>query len=53
MNENLMMTIPQLMYMIESKGATLGYTIAISHPNVEEPKNRYNTVTNVKIARME
>ncbi|MDH4215199.1 MAG: hypothetical protein OEV85_14890 [Candidatus Thorarchaeota archaeon] len=51
-NENLMITMLQLMQMTNRAGAMLGYTIAISQPNKEESKNRYNIVADVYVPIM-
>jgi len=49
MKENLIMMIPQLMQMTKIAGAMLVYTIAISHPKVEEPKKRNTIVIPVNV----
>ena len=40
------------MQMTNRAGAMLGYTIAISQPNKEESKNRYNIVADVYVPIM-
>jgi hypothetical protein len=49
MKENLMMMIPQLMLTTNRAGAMLEYRMAISQPNVDVSKNRYNTVITVNV----
>ena len=49
MKENLMMMIPQLRPMTNMAGAMLEYNNAVSQPNVDVSKKRYNAVNPINV----
>ena len=52
MKENLMIMIPQLRKITNRAGAMLEYNNAVSQPNVDVSKKRYNTVNPKIVTRM-